>query len=376
MSNSVTKVASSGGTEVVRLSHFNIGSHALRPEHVDYLRTTVAPVLDQGGSVLLMGMASRSGSAAANQAISQRRTDEVLKRLRSLSKANFKVAQNVAVGEKMAADSKVKDGTEDPYWRAVQVVYWREKEPPPPPTDQPKESIDVKKAAEILGLEEHDLTRLFNQYNWTIDGVLNVVGLVGEFAPIAVAAAEAISVGGLFLGTITQFVGFFAYLARLDQEDGIRFGTWGACYMVGDWVVTPRLLTDGAVFEPTFPDQWVKNHFSFAGASKFPQFRKAWLDGAKRMGQNINELLQTQYAKYAADAKEKGKKATDPRDFERFAKLSLLKHLNATKNSPDAQGSVVTNYVYAQIRPKMEERSNLKIYLKELPYPSEDLNLK
>ncbi len=377
MSSAVTKIASGGGTEVVRLSHFNIGSHGLHPDHLAFLTSSVVPVLDKGGSILLMGMASRSGSAASNQALSQRRNDEVLKRLRSISRANFKVNQSVAVGEEAARDAKVADGKEDPYWRAVQIVYWGNPEPPPPPSGvPPTEKVDVKALAEMLGLEEHDLNRLFNQYNWTIDGVLNVVGLIGEFAPIAIVAAEIISVAGLFLGMITQFVGFFAYLARLDQEDGIRFGTFAACYTVGDWAVTPKLLLEGSVFKPKFPDEWVKNNFGFAGKHRFPGFEQAWYEGAEKMSVNMQKMLQKQYAEYVAKVTAKGGKSANLYDFERLVKLLLIKDLKLTKFGPDAQGFGVTNDVYEKLRPKIEAGSNLKIYFKPLPYPSTEMNNK
>jgi len=57
----------------------------------------------------------------------------VLKKLRSMVKTDFKVNQTIAVGEKAARDAQISDGTEDPYWRAVQIVYWDNPEPPPPP---------------------------------------------------------------------------------------------------------------------------------------------------------------------------------------------------------------------------------------------------
>jgi hypothetical protein len=377
-SSAVTKIASGGGTEVVRLSHFNIGGHHLRPEHINYLDSSVVPILDQGGSILLIGMASRSGSAASNKMLSQLRNDEVLKRLRSKSKADFKVRQDFAAGESAAAQAHVADGTEDPTWRAVQIVFWKESEPPPPPPppteEPPKDTIDMKKAAEVLGLEEHEFNRLYNQYNWTIDTVVNLVGMAGEFAPIAVAAAEAISVGTLFIGMITQFVGFFAYLARLDQEDGIRFGTFGASYMMGDWVVGTKLLTDGTVFQPTFPDLWVKKNFAFAGASRFPGFQTAWNTGAERMGKNMSDLLQQQYTKYLAEAAKKGTKPAGAREIEQLSKLLFLKSLNFARFGKEAQGFGVTNHVYGKLRPEMEKKSSIKIYLKTLPYPSENMN--
>ena len=139
MSEPITKIPNDSPATVVRLSHFKIGSHTLHHAHLPFLRSEVIPVLDKGGSILLMGMASRSGSAATNQALSQRRTDEVLRNLRTLTKVNFKVVVNTGVGELAAQAENVRDGNEDPYWRAVQIVYWDKPEPPPlpaPPTTQ------------------------------------------------------------------------------------------------------------------------------------------------------------------------------------------------------------------------------------------------
>jgi hypothetical protein len=371
MSGAVTKIASGGGTEVVRLSHFNIGSHTLHPEHLAFLQSSVAPVLNGGGSILLMGMASRSGSAATNQALSQRRNDEVLKKLRSMVKTNFKINQSTAVGEEAARDAKVADGKEDPYWRAVQIVYWGNPEPPPPPSPAPPtDAIDVTALAQMLDLEEHELNRLFNQYGWTIDGALNVVGLIGEFAPIAVGAAEVIGVGGLLLGTISSLVGFFAYMARLDQEDGIRFGTWAACYLVGDWAVRPRAkFSEFSMFSPTFPELWVENNFRVAGKHNYPNFRRAWNDGAEKMRQNMLAMLTRQYANYSA----KGGRA-NVYDFENLVKVLLIRDLKLTRYGEDALGAGVANHVYLLLRPKIEQAYNMTIYLKLLPYPSTALN--
>jgi outer membrane protein OmpA-like peptidoglycan-associated protein len=60
------------------LSGFDIDSAGLKVKHRAWLDNHVVPVLQGGGSIAITGMASRSGAAAHNLALSKRRASAVL----------------------------------------------------------------------------------------------------------------------------------------------------------------------------------------------------------------------------------------------------------------------------------------------------------
>lgn len=123
----------------VNLTHFVVGGHLLRADHLKFLQNEVGPRLRSGGSVTLVGLASRTGSAATNKALSERRTNSVLQRLRIEGGAAFKVNNASGSGEEAARLAGQRDGTEDPGWRAVMLIWWKNPDPPPvaPPPEPP-----------------------------------------------------------------------------------------------------------------------------------------------------------------------------------------------------------------------------------------------
>jgi outer membrane protein OmpA-like peptidoglycan-associated protein len=104
------------------LFNFDIDGDTLKPEHERWLTENVVPLLSvPGASVRLRGVASRSGAASHNQALSQRRVDKVLA---FLQRNGLVLAQFVreAAGEGDAAAAGQVDGTEDERFRAVIVT--------------------------------------------------------------------------------------------------------------------------------------------------------------------------------------------------------------------------------------------------------------
>jgi hypothetical protein len=122
-----------------RLIGFAINSAVLHLKHCSWLDKHVVPILAGGGSVSLLGLTSRSGSAAYNLALSKRRASAVLAYLRRSVRrhvtykmgSGYEVKQAAAGGEGMAEFEGQKDGTEDPYWRQVWVLAWPSPTPPP-----------------------------------------------------------------------------------------------------------------------------------------------------------------------------------------------------------------------------------------------------
>jgi hypothetical protein len=104
------------------LFNFDVDGDTPKPEHEKFLFENVVPFfLTPGVKIRLRGEASRSGSAAHNQALSQRRIDKVLAFLKrnGMLAAQF---DRLATGESDAAATGQADGTEDERFRAVIVT--------------------------------------------------------------------------------------------------------------------------------------------------------------------------------------------------------------------------------------------------------------
>lgn len=129
----ITNLWSNGHDHVVRLANFDIGSSHLKPQHASHLQTVVAPVLRAGGSVRLIGLASRTSSNQFNMHLSNERANSVLQCLRAAAGPGFAVASSAGHGEEAAAVAGIADGVEHPNWRSVIVRYWDRPTPPPPP---------------------------------------------------------------------------------------------------------------------------------------------------------------------------------------------------------------------------------------------------
>jgi outer membrane protein OmpA-like peptidoglycan-associated protein len=120
-----------------RIFNFGIAKHELKREHEDWLRRNVVDLLKRGGSISLVGLASRTDTDAHNMILSRRRADSVIGFLRRESPNNFKVALDVALGERVAKYAGVRDGVEDENLRAVMISAWELPNPPPPPPPPP-----------------------------------------------------------------------------------------------------------------------------------------------------------------------------------------------------------------------------------------------
>ena len=120
-----------------RLWNFDIDSARLKPEHERWLLQNGVPLLVRGGSLRIIGLTSRSGSANHNHHLSKRRQDAVIEFLRRHSRREFAITRQEAQGEDAARFAGVDDGTEDARWRAVILSVWDRPVPPPPPPVPP-----------------------------------------------------------------------------------------------------------------------------------------------------------------------------------------------------------------------------------------------
>jgi hypothetical protein len=124
-------------TIAAKLFNFEVGKFAIKPEHSNWLISVVAPKLRGGGSLTIIGLASRTGSDDFNMQLSQNRLRAVIDLLRKQVPNNFKVALEVAKGERAAMYAGEMDGVENESWRGVIISVWNKPNPPPPPPPPP-----------------------------------------------------------------------------------------------------------------------------------------------------------------------------------------------------------------------------------------------
>jgi hypothetical protein len=124
-------------TIAAKLFNFEIGKFAIKPEHSSWLISVVSPKLRAGGSLTIIGLASRTGSDDFNMQLSDNRLRAVIDLLRKQVPNNFKVAHEVAKGEQAAMYAGEIDGVENENWRGVIISVWNKPNPPPPPPQKP-----------------------------------------------------------------------------------------------------------------------------------------------------------------------------------------------------------------------------------------------
>ena len=134
MGAGIEERAADRSTVEAHLHGFDVNSDRVPQVHQEWLKHHVVPLLAAGGSVTVVGMASRTGKGSLNQALSERRADAVIKCLRAASQGRgVAVRFKYGVGESEAAHAGQADGTESSYYRAVQISAWDKPVPPPPP---------------------------------------------------------------------------------------------------------------------------------------------------------------------------------------------------------------------------------------------------
>ena len=183
------------------LYNFDIDGSQVKKEHQRALFSMVMPALRSGGSVCIVGLASRSGSMAHNDLLSLERAKNVLKVLRQNVPAGFSTrlysgksatdGQVSGVGERKAKLEGYRDGTEDARFRAVLVFAWPGALPPKLrlPGD-----VLLREIPEVTSGNE-DLELLVRALD-TLAGTGKIVELVVEsaFLEVAVGIVETIGI--------------------------------------------------------------------------------------------------------------------------------------------------------------------------------------
>lgn len=263
--------------------------------------------------------------------------------------------------------------------------------PAPTPTPKPSDPVppkgftdeQIKQLSDAFDVDPSALLRFINQYNWASDSILNTVGLLTEFGLLG-AASEAIS------AVLTPFQGalglvlFFAWWKRLNQEDQIAMGAFAGCFQYADWVVNPKTtFTNKTVRTPEFPERWAIQNFLRGPLARqqwqLDELRQGWEAGALKMRENLEKIITDTQARLNNELKQKanGKPMPDltREQTEQLIKLYVLTETGAIKAEyVETRGFLVTNYMFKQMKPRVEEASNMKLLRDRLPYPSTRLN--
>ena len=116
-----------GGIQL-RLFNFRINHWNLRSDHREALDIVAVPFLNESSdyTFALNGMTSRSGPEAYNVVLSEKRAEEVLKYLK-LKHVDSQLDSGRtggihAGGEDAARTAGLLDNSEDPYYRAVEIL--------------------------------------------------------------------------------------------------------------------------------------------------------------------------------------------------------------------------------------------------------------
>ncbi|MFZ0956871.1 MAG: hypothetical protein WAN60_11050 [Candidatus Sulfotelmatobacter sp.] len=153
------KVAS--GMVQAWLYNFDIEGSGLKAKHEDVLKYAVGPLLQDGGSIRLLGLTSTTGQAAYDKQLGAQRIRSVVHFLRTRFGSKFFEGSEISLGKDLAlaayeepnVDPALRavgtaDDAEAEVWRAVVINAWNRSLPPPPPTGVP---FDDNTWAEDLG---------------------------------------------------------------------------------------------------------------------------------------------------------------------------------------------------------------------------------
>jgi hypothetical protein len=135
-----------GGDEVSEirclLYDYDSGSANVKSAHMTYMKTKILPVLSKGGSLTIIGMASRCGNEATNSSLSSTRARQALAYVTQIAPKNVKSkmyeAAVAGAGTTVAKNQLQPAGSDNERYRSVYMSVWNKSDPPPPPTPDVK----------------------------------------------------------------------------------------------------------------------------------------------------------------------------------------------------------------------------------------------
>jgi hypothetical protein len=205
------------------LYNFDIDGPQLKPEHERFLQYFVMPTLRSGGSISIVGLASRSGSFSHNERISTQRAECVRSFLRMSVPNDFSVREFKAFGERVAKREHQRDGSEHERYRSVVLFLSAGPQPPVPKLDGLRE-IPIPPFSGTEGV--------LDQLGKILDigsGVTSVLSLVLESILADIA--------GLAIAALTSIIGMPAIWLESNKfayQNGQKLGISKALQEMAD----------------------------------------------------------------------------------------------------------------------------------------------
>jgi hypothetical protein len=268
------------------LYNFDIDGDRLKPEHEAFLMSEVVPTLRNGGSITIVGLASRAGDPDHNQALSEDRAKYTLKFLQRAVPTGFNVRRVTGFGERQAALERNPDGTENPLFRSV-VIFVAPGSVPPPPPPPP---LDVMPNLPDLPAPG--------------DSVLDTLGQILDWVGFGAGLLELVASGflvvfaelaGLLTGVLSAVLAVpGAWLAgdRLAEFNGTCQGFWNALQDMANQYSSPALDAIPVAAWP--PVRRPAPHLPAVPDAELRQSVRAWRageqDGARRAYETVMRM--------------------------------------------------------------------------------------
>lgn len=263
------------------LYNFDIGGDELKREHQLYLRGEATTPLRVGGSVSIVGLASRTGSVAHNQALSERRASRTLDYLREAIPNRFAVDQLVAFGEMSMKREGYHDRVENPRFRSVILFV---SSGPKPPSVPPV--VDISPEIGIDGLMPG--FDVFDTLSKTIDVTQGVAGMI-EILPWGTVAEFAGNLGPL-LGVVGGVIAMPLLWKGVDDQNltnGRLEGLWDAMQDMASAFSNRDLITTRVSRWPLIP---VPKAHPLVGADVLLN-EKTWLRGRQEGAEAAYKMM-------------------------------------------------------------------------------------
>lgn len=247
-------------TEIeVLLYDYESGKPNVKSAHIACMLSKVMPLLNKGGSLTVIGMASMFGNEASNKTLSEQRARQVLsflnQRAGTVLRARLVKASVSGTGTDTAKKQLEAPGSDNERYRSVYIHAWIKKDPPdlPKPDTKLPDGDEFLKSITGTDIPQPDQGVLggiggLDLAGRTFDG-LGAVGTVVDLgAQIAgsVAAATVASLLSAGLGIVSTVLGLFDSWA--NAYDPAKFngkcqGFWDAMQDMADQYKSPSLDT-------------------------------------------------------------------------------------------------------------------------------------
>jgi hypothetical protein len=197
------------------LYNFDIDGAQLKVEHQMALRSTVVPTLRSGGSVSIVGLASRSGKFTHNDRLSLHRAESVRAFLERSVQSRFSVREFKWFGERKAKLDHQRDGSENERYRCVLLFLSSGPVAPLPQINGASlQEIPIPKLGSTEGVLD------------TAGKILDVASGVGSVLSLALDAVI-IDIAGTAIGALATLLGMPAVWLesnKFAQQNGQKLG--------------------------------------------------------------------------------------------------------------------------------------------------------